>query len=219
MKIDFMVAEVLKKWLSEHGCCFDVNGFPILPENCYESLEPNYLAPWHHRNFYPKANTSICFCIPDERIYPRFEKVFDEIKELKKYQSICSMDLSVSKNMNREMQNFNMLLNSFYTAVLAYSDIKIIPSLRCGDASTIRFLINHKKAPLWLLGIHGNSRNCDVAAYDEYILRSEFLFLRPKEVLLYGNPSKREKNILDDIEMPYRVYEDFRKFYKNGRPF
>ncbi len=197
MQIDFVTAEFLKKWLLEHECRFDINGFPIMP----------------------KKNTSICFCIPDGRIYPRFEKVFDEINELKSFQSVCAMDLSVSKNMNREMQNFNMLLNSLYMAVLAYSGIKIIPSLRCGDESTIHFLLNHKGAPLWILGIHGNSQNCDVYAFDEYILRSEFIFIHPKKVLLYGNPSKREKDILDDIEIPYRAYDHFLKLYKSRRNF
>lgn len=208
---------MLKNWLLEHGCEFNEDDFPVLPEGCFATTEPTYLAPWHHRNYYPKDKTSVCFCMPDEYIYPRFEKIFDEIEELKQYHSVCSLDLSVSKNMNHEMQAFNMLLNALYTAVLAYSGIKIIPSLRCGDEDTINLLLPYKGAPIWLLGIHGCSRSMDLSDYDEFILRCELMILWPEKLVLYGLPNKREKEVFEDLGMPYTAYEDFQKLYKSGR--
>ncbi len=158
----------------------------------------------------------MCFFLPDEKIYPRIDHVFEEIEVLREYQSVCSLDLSVSKKMTRKLQNFNMLMNALYTAVLAYSGIKILPSLRCGDEKTIKLLYPYMKTSMWILGIHGCSKYKDLAWYDEYVFRSETIILRPQRLLLYGTPSKDEKSVLDDIGIPYRSYLDFRKLYKKG---
>ena len=68
--------------------------------------------------------------MPDNLIYPRFEKIADEVDEFGKFKSVISMDLSVSRNMPLEVQKFNMLMNALYTTYLASEGIKIIPSLR-----------------------------------------------------------------------------------------
>ncbi len=216
-KVDLNLAIKLETWLKDHGCKFASDGFPLIPDDCYCEDEPEYIAPWHHRSYYPKEKTSICFCMPDDLLYPRFAEIFQNIEELRKYHSVCWMDISVSKNMNRETQRFNMLMNALYAAVLAYSGIKVIPSIRCGDEATICFLEKYKSAPLMFLGIHGCSRATDLAGYDEYITRCEFIILYPKRLLLYGKPQKKEIEVLDDIGFSYRIYDDFRKLYKSGR--
>lgn len=216
MNLDFMYAEKLKAWLLEKGCLFNEYGMPILPNGCFIDQEPTYVGPWHHRSYYPKNCTCLCFFMPDECIYPRIDRVFEEIEKLRQYHSICSLDLSVSKKMTRKLQNFNMLLNALCTAVLAYSGIKILPSLRCGDEITIKLLYPYMQTSMWILGIHGCSKNKELAKYDEYVFRSETVILRPQKLLLYGSPSKDEKSVLDDIGIPYRIYPDFRKLYKKG---
>ena len=75
--------------------------------------------------------------MPDNLIYPRFEKIADEVDEFGKFKSVISMDLSVSRNMPLEVQKFNMLMNALYTTYLASEGIK--KTLVCtGD------LINHR---------------------------------------------------------------------------
>lgn len=130
--------------------------------------------------------------------------------------SVCGMDLSVSKKMNRRTQEFNLYLNTLYTACLAYSGIKIIPSLRCGDETTVSLLYRYRHAPMMLLGVHGCSLDEETAAYDEFILRAEILTINPDMLLLYGTPSLHEKAVLDEIGTPYRIYPDFRALTRKG---
>lgn len=72
-----------------------------------------------------------------------------------------------------------------------------------------------KDAPLVALGLHG-CKGMSFADYDEFIFRCEMIILQPRKLLLYGKPTKAEKEILDDIGIPYRVYPDFQTLYKRG---
>ncbi len=216
MTLDFKIASQLREWLVSKNVSFDDKGFPIIPKSAYVKVKPKYIAPWHHRKSYYAKITSICFYMPDNYIYPRFEKVFDEITELKEYHSVCGIDLSVSKKMNRNIQRFIIYLNALYNAVLAYSGIKIIPSLRFGDETTSIYLMNYKDSNIFVTGIHGCSKYMALSSYDEYLFRIMMIILNPKKVLLYGKLGKQERNILKNTRINYEEYEDFRRLYKKG---
>lgn len=216
MTLDFKLASQLREWLVSKNVSFDEKGFPKIPKNAYAKSKPKYIAPWHHRKSYCARITSICFYMPDNYIYPRFEKVFDELKELGKYHSVCGIDLSVSKKMSRNVQRFIIYLNALYNAVLAYSGIKIIPSLRFGDETTLKYLMNYKHSDIFVAGFHGCSQYMKLSSYDEYLFRIEVLVLNPKEILLYGIPQKKERSILENLRINYKEYEDFRRLYKRG---
>lgn len=213
--IDFIVAEKLTDKLKCRGVAFNDDGFPVFSMNSFADEEPSFICPWQHRNYYRPLDTALSFFMPDNLIYPRFEKIADEVDEFGKFKSVISMDLSVSRNMPLEVQKFNMLMNALYTTYLASEGIKIIPSLRCGDEKTIDYLLPYKDAPLVALGLHG-CKGMSFADYDEFIFRCEMIILQPRKLLLYGKPTKAEKEILDDIGIPYRVYPDFQTLYKRG---
>lgn len=216
MTLDFKLANKLKEWLVSRNVSFDDKGFPLIPKNSYVKNKPKYIAPWNHRKSYCAKITSICFYMNDNYIYPRIEKVFDEINELKKYHSVCGIDLSVSKKMNRNVQRFIIYLNALYNAVLAYSGIKIIPSLRFGDETTLKYLMIYKESSIFAIGIHGSSKYMKLSSYDEYLFRLMILIFNPKILLLYGKPNKKEKDILENININYKVYNDYRRLYKKG---
>ena len=213
--IDLIVAEKLENQLKEKGVVFNEDDFPEYSGDSFSEEEPTFICPWQHRNYYKASETALAFYMPDNLIYPRFEKIDKETEEFKKFKSVVSMDLSVSRNMPLEVQKFNMRMNALYTATLASEGIKIIPSLRCGDERTIDSLLPYKNAPLMALGIHG-CRGMASADYDEFIFRCEMIILQPRKLLLYGKPTEEETELLDDVGIPYRIYPDFRTLYKKG---
>lgn len=203
--------------LKELGCKFNELGFPIINENQFSCDIPEYIAPYNHKNSYKyKEKTSICFYIDDKSLYPRIENIDLDINEYKNYSSILSLDISVSKNMPYNVQEYNMYQNSLYTAYLAYSGVKVIPSIRCGDENTIQFLSIYKNAPIIAFGIHG-CKYTKLESYDELMFLNTINYLNPEKILFYGRLSKKEKEIVDDLNILYEEYDDFVKLYKGGK--
>lgn len=219
MKInDYVFADQLTVYLEEKGVSFDEEGFPILPSSCYATREPEYIIPWNHRKAAPdKKRTALRFFMNDNLLYPRFETIKKDIEELKEYSSFVSMDISVSRNMPIAMQIADMRLNALYSAALAIQkEETYIPSLKCGDETTLHYLNRYHTPPLVALGMHGcyHSDNID---FDDYLLRSKLLMVRPKKVLIYGKPTDRDIETFHALGIPYGSYPDFRTLCKERR--
>lgn len=210
--------------LRERGVSFTSSGFPIFKKEWLIENKPKAIMPFDRRNeiVSNEKETSICFFEDDMRLYPRFDKVFEEISILKKYHSVCMMDVSISPLMDIRLQNMNLLLNMLYICVLAVNDIKIIPFFRSGDISTVHILKeSFKDSPYWVMGALGTQRNKNSNFYDR-LFRCKCLELNPKCLLIYGTPSKETLDAINDYEILYEVYEDFRTLsftrgLQNGR--
>ena len=200
-------------YLKENGVEFYENGFPKFKPNWIIKDKPKVIVPFSKRQYcwQDKQEISICYFDKDEHLYPRFDKVFEEIKILKEYHSVCMMDISVSPLMLDEVQRMNLLLNLLYTCVLAVNDIKIIPSFRTGNFETLQLLIKSVGySDYWVMGAVGTQQIRSNAFY-EYLFRTKCILILPKHLLCYGRPNKNTANCLDEYGIEFRpIYKDFR---------
>ena len=134
------LVDTLDSYLRKSGCEFDERGFPIIPRSCYLSEIPDDVVTYKDRKstlVKDISRAALCFFCGDERIYPRFERVFNEIDEYRKYMGVVGPDLTVTEDMDVEWQREIMLLNQLFLAVLATNGIKVIQNIRCGSNETL----------------------------------------------------------------------------------
>lgn len=200
-------------FLKNHGVQFYKNGFPIFEKSWYISTKPKVIAPYSKRQYYKecKSEISICYFEKDAHLYPRLEKVFDEIRILANYHSVCMMDISISPLMLDEVQRFNILLNLLFTCVVAVHGIKIIPSFKTGNYETVKLLkksIGDSK--YWIMGAIG-TQQIYKNSYYECLFRNKCMMIAPNELLIYGKPNKSTTICLDQYGIRYiSIYKDFR---------
>ena len=200
-------------FLKEHGVQFYENGFPIFKKEWFITTKPKVIAPYNKRQYYKesKSEISICYFEKDEHLYPRLERVFQEIEILIGYHSVCMMDVSISPLMLDEVQRMNMLLNLLFICVVAVHGIKIIPSFRTGDYETLKLLVlSVGKSKYWVMGAVG-TQQITKNAYYENLFRCKCMTILPEELLIYGKPNKSTISCLNQYGIRFEpVYKDFR---------
>ncbi len=199
-------------YLKDRGVEFYENGFPMFKSEWFINNKPLVIAPFNKRQYYRqnKQYISICYFGKDEHLYPRLDKVFEEIEILKEYHSVCMMDVSISPLMLGEVQRMNLLLNLLFICVIAVNDIKIIPSFRTGDLETMFLLIKSVgNSKYWIMGTIGTQQIRSNSFY-EYLFRAKCLFINPGRLLSYGRPNSKTVKCLDDYGIECVVYKDFR---------
>ena len=199
-------------YLKERGVEFFEDGFPKFKFEWFITNVPLIIAPFNKRQYYrqSKQDISICYFGKDEHLYPRLDKIFEEIDILKDYHSVCMMDVSISPLMLDEVQRMNLLLNMLFICVIAVNNIKIIPSFRTGNIETLNLLkrsVGYSK--YWVMGAVGTQRVRSNSFY-EYLFRAKCLSIMPKILLSYGRPNSNTANCLNDYGIEYKVYKDFR---------
>lgn len=208
---EILLASKLVEYLKENGVSFNEKGYPILKEEWLAKTKPSFIVPFNKRQYFRnEQDVSICFFSKDENLYPRLAKIFDEMQIYKRYHSVCMMDISVSPYMHREVQNFNLLLNMLFIAVLGVNQIKIIPSYRSGELETVEVLKECIPEPeFWVMGAVGTqkAKNND---YFNLLFTHKCLMLNPKLILSYGKPSAKTTEQLKEFSIELITYRDFR---------
>ena len=207
------LVEQYTAYLTKNGVEFYEDGFPKFKPEWIITCKPKVIAPFNKRQYYwqSKQDISICYFGKDEHLYPRLDKVFEEIKILREYHSVCMMDISISPLMLDEVQRMNLLINLLYSCVLAVNDIKIIPSFRTGDFETMKLLcrsIGHSN--YWVMGAIGTQQTRNNSFY-EYLFRTKCMYITPKHLLCYGHPNKQTAKCLEEYGIGFKpIYKDFR---------
>ena len=213
----YLVEEMIK-YLKSKKVKFK-NNLPILKKEWMATSLPKRIVPFSKRNYVndDKSNISICFFDKDSNIYPRLYKVMDEISIYKNYHSICMMDISISPLMDEPLQNFNLLLNLCFTSILGVNGIKIIPSTRCGNEHNLMLLKDATEgSDIWISGLIGTQKD-KKNEYIDLLFIIKLNILPIKKLLLYGKPNIDTTNILDNNEIDYIIYDDFRRYSFNKK--
>lgn len=206
------LVEVFTKYLKKHKVKFTNDGFPLLRSEWFSTTKPKIIAPYNKRQYYRqnKKDISICCFIKDEVLYPRLDKILDEVSTLSEYHSVCMMDISISPLMLDEVQRMNLLINLLFTCVVAVNNIKVIPSFRTGNFETLQLLERSVGRPsYWVMGLVGTQKNARNAFF-EYLFRAKCILLSPKHLLIYGQPNIGTASCLKEYGIEYDVYKDFR---------
>lgn len=206
------LVEHYSTYLKERGVEFYEDGFPKFKLEWFITDSPLVIAPFNKRQYYwqSKRDISICYFGKDEHIYPRLDKVFEEIEILKEYHSVCMMDVSISPLMLDEVQRMNLLLNLLFICLIAVNNIKIIPSFRTGNFETLKMLIRSVGfSKYWVMGTVGTQQIRSNAFY-EYLFRTKCLLIMPNVLLSYGRPNSNTIQCLNDYGIECKTYKDFR---------
>ncbi len=192
---DIQMAACLINYLKANQVPFDHNGFPVFKAEWFMSSVPEEMVPFYHRSkCRNKQKTCICFNSPDEDLYPRISSVFSDISTYKEYMGVGPMDISVSRYMLLEVQNFNLLLNALFLATLGLNGIKIAAPIRYGSIETIPLFDCYKDATIYQVGSIGTKPlKHETASYENYEYELfNFLIIRNRKIklLIYGNLSR-----------------------------
>lgn len=211
------LAEDYTRYLEAAGMSFDANGFPLIDRGCFLSEWPDEIITYQYRNnrlVTDSRKTVLCHFAPDSRIYPRLEKLYEEVDVYLGYMGVVMFDVTVTYDMSLEWQDFIMLLNQLATAVLAVNGVPIMPNMRIGSPDSVYNLSSFPEGLLWATGTLGCAKTTDEA--DASFL-AKALALRPRGVALYGKSDPIIEEQLERFGIEVRVYPDVHKRYKQPK--
>ncbi len=180
------IAERYIDIVSAAGITFNELGFPLIPSKYYAKGLPTDMIDYPHRrsrHVMSPSSTAICFFMSDSQIYPRFERLLQDLSEYRRFAGVAMPDITVTADMDLPWQAFIMLLNQLFAAVLAASGIKIIANTRCGSPESSRYLKAIPKGVLCASGSLGCDRLTEPYDYD---YTTKILQMRPSALLVYG---------------------------------
>ena len=192
------------------GVKFNEFGYPICPKEMLLTEAPDEIIPFEHKNSCrnPKK-TDVCYFQKDKLLYRRLQKLDSDANILQHYMAVSGFDLSPRLQSDLKNQKFNILLNRMIDVYMAIKGIKILPNFRIGDLETIDSLSTYPVGSCFAVGTLGSS-NWKVTETDLSYLMAKLLYIRPSKLLIYGKLKNEYKRILDELNVPFRVYEDFR---------
>lgn len=200
-------------YLKNHNFKFDNSGFPIFTKEMFLDEEPDLIIPFINRNskyVINKKKTALCTYTPDKRIYPRFNKIFEDIPIYKEYLAVVTADISVTKNMDKEWQELIILLNQLYSAILVVNRIKLLLNTRVGSNDNLILFSNYPKNIICVSGFLGCPK---ISSYD-YSYIAKILYFLPKKLLIYGKEDKNANNMLNKMGINYKYYTDMHRMSK-----
>lgn len=209
----FQIADEYSAYLEGAGVSLNNDGFPLLDSPRFLDEWPDQVVTFKYRTsslVEDESRTALCFFAPDQQIYPRLAKVFDELEEYRKYLGIVMIDTTITRDMDEEWQAATMLLNQLFMAVLAVNGIKVMANLRSGSPGTEAHLRSVPEGVMWASGRLGCKRLEGEADFD-YL--AKVLSVSPSKLLLYGPPDKNAEAQLEVMGVDYRRYPDVHAQY------
>ena len=191
---------------------FDAEGWPIFQRDHFLSEWPDDIVTYVNRKnklIVVRNKTLLCHFASDSQNYRRFLKIMEDIAEYQKYLGAVFPDITVTKDMDAEMQELVLLANQLYAAVLAVNGIKLVANTRCGSKLTQKYLRHIPRNVMWassFLGCHKTSNTSETA---EYI--NKILGLMPSKLIIYGKQDPAVNDQLDTLGINYRYYEDLHR--------
>ena len=191
---------------------FDVEGWPIFQKDHFLDEWPEDMVTYVNRKnklIVAKNKTLLCHFASDRQNFRRFPKVMADIVEYQDYLGAVFPDITVTKDMDAEMQELVLLANQLYAAVLAVNGIKLVANTRCGSKLTQKYLRHIPRNVAWASGFLGCRKASNPLETTEYI--NKILSLLPSKLIIYGKQDSAVNKQLDVLGINYRYYEDFHR--------
>ena len=191
---------------------FDSNGWPIFHKHHFLTDWPDDMVTYGNRNsslIKQKSATLLCHFAGDRQNYRRLTNLKKDMPVYREYSGVVFLDITITKDMDIEMQKLILLSNQLYAAVLAINDIKLVFNTRCGSPETLECFRNIPRGIVCassFLGCNSASNMEDVAESTNKILR-----LMPEKLIIYGKQDKAINEQLTTLGMDYRYYDDFHR--------
>lgn len=188
---------------------FDSNGWPLFKNNDFLTEWPQDVITYDNRNSSiitsPKKEVVLCFFAGDKQNYRRFEGLERDMKTYHLYKAVAIPDITLTQDMDIELQNLIMLANQLFAAVLVYHDIKIVFNTRSPSSATNNNFIHVPRNIMCISGFLG-CKNSSVLA-TRYV--NKILTLMPNKLIIYGKHDPYVDAQLDTLGISYRYYDDF----------
>ena len=203
-------------YLTAKGQTFTSDGWPLIDKNCFLTDIPDIMVPFYKRRdkrVQKFSSIAICSFSSDKDIYPRLDKVLEDIEEYKKYAAVVAADLTVTEDMDVEWQRVTMLMNQLFMSILAINGIKVIANTRTGSSQMVVCLRNIPRDVMYASGFLG----CPKTLEFNYDYIAKILALRPSMLLIYGKCSVTDRDKLSRMGIKFKVYDDYRTLNKKWR--
>ena len=189
---------------------FDLDGWPIFNKNHFLDEWPHDMVTYENRTsnlIRPEAETVLCFYMGDVQNFRRFKNLLNDIPIYQRYLGVVVPDITITRDMDYEMQEMLMLVNQLFAAVLAVNNIKIVFNTRSGIKDTTRHFKNVPRHIMCASGFLGCKNAKDYISATPYI--NKILGLMPKKLMIYGKHDIVVDKQLDLLGIDYRYYPDF----------
>ena len=121
----FKIAENLQQALVDAGVRFNLDGYPIIPDEMILQDYPDEMVPFEHRNTCKDPQkTVLTHFSNDELLYRRLRRIDEDIEICKSYMGVAGFDLSPRLGWNVEQQKFNLLINQMVNTYRLYTGQK-----------------------------------------------------------------------------------------------
>lgn len=194
---------------------FNKDGWPIFEPAHFLSEWPQSVVTFKNRTsslLNDKSKTLLCFFSSDAEIYTRFTKIYQDIPLYREYAGLVFPDITVTWDMDIEMQEAMMLANHMFAAVLASEGIKLAFNTRCGSFYTQKIFQNIPRNIMCASGFLGCSNASDISSASAYI--NKILGLMPDKLVIYGKKDHLINQQMDTLGINYRYYADFHTMSK-----
>lgn len=189
---------------------FDSDGWPVFQKDHFLDEWTGDMVTYENRTsnlILPEAETVICFYMGDVQNFRRFKKLLNDIPVYQRYLGVVVPDITITRDMDDEMQDMMMLANQLFAAALVANNIKIVFNTRSGIRSTIRHFKNVPRHVVCASGFLGCENAEDPISTTPYI--NKILGLMPEKLVIYGKHDIAVDNQLDLLGIDYRYYSDF----------
>ena len=166
---------------------FDPDGWSIFQSDHFLDEWPEDMVTYANRNsglIVDRNRTLLCHFARDTQNYARFPKVMDDIPVYREYMGAVFPDITVTWDMDIEMQESILLANQLYAAVLAVYGVRLVANTRCGSKSSQRCFRHIPRNVTCASGFLGCPIASNIGETAAYI--NKILLLRPDKLIIYG---------------------------------
>lgn len=189
---------------------FDSDGWPIFRKEHFLDKWPRDMVTFENRTsnlILSEAETVLCFYMGDIQNFRRFKNLLNDIPVYQRYLGVVVPDITITRDMDYEMQEMTMLANQLFAAVLAANNIKIVFNTRNGIQATTCHFKNVPRHVMCASGFLGCAHAENTISAAPYI--DKILGLMPGKLMIYGKHDVVVDNQLDLLGVDYRYYPDF----------
>lgn len=189
---------------------FDSNGWPIFQREYFLDEWPKDMVTFDNRTsslIAPKEETLLCFYMGDVQNYRRFAKLQKDIPIYQQYKGVVVPDITITSDMDCELQEMLMLVNQLFAAYLAVNGIKIVFNTRNTSKTTVCHFKNIPCHIMCASGFLGCKKAEDIITAAPYI--NKILDLMPEKLIIYGKHDTAVDEQLNLLGINYRYYTDF----------
>ncbi len=206
----FKLADELYTFLINEGIKFNIDGYPIITENMIFRALPDSIVPFGQTySAKDKKNTLLVSFCNDEIIYRMLMRVRNDVDYYNQFMGFGGFDLSPRINWDVSLQRFNLAVCKMADVFLAVNGIKLMPNFRTGCLDTINVLNCYPSHSWYVVGALGCANGH--VPLNEMYLRAKLMITSPDHLIYYGKLKPEYSRILNEFNIPYKVFTDFQR--------